>query len=283
MELDSRPESKNVLVGVIQSNSTENLEENWLFLEEQIAILSQKGVSMVFTPENMLLFASNSEYQTLAEELDSGPIQQRLKDLARQHHIWLNIGSFPICSAADKLTTTSLMFNPQGELAAHYDKLHLFDVDVGDAHRRYRESDTYQAGHQVVVCDTPIGLTGLSVCYDVRFPSLYQAMRDKGASVMVVAAAFTQVTGDAHWKALLQARAIETQSWVIASAQCGTHSQSRQTHGHSMIIDPWGTIAASLTETAGHFVVSIDHQKTQEVRRTMPVAQHSRFQTHFKE
>jgi predicted amidohydrolase len=283
MDLQSKLDLTPVKVGVIQANSADSLAQNWQFLEEQIVALTQKGVSMVFTPENMLLFASNEDYQQLAEPLDSGPVQQRLKKLASQYQIWLHIGSFPIRNASTKLTTTSLLFNPSGELAAHYDKLHLFDVDVGDAHKRYRESDTYQAGENIAVCDTPVGLLGLSVCYDVRFPSLYQSMREQGASVMVVAAAFTQVTGEAHWRALLQARAIETQSWVIASAQCGSHSQGRQTYGYSMIIDPWGTIAATLTDTAGHFVVSIDHQKTQEVRRAMPVAQHSRFQAHFKE
>jgi predicted amidohydrolase len=270
-------------VGVIQANSTDDLHLNLQFLEQQLAELSKQRVSMVFTPENMLLFANTTAYQEAAEELNRGSIQNRLSELAKRYKLWLHIGSFPIKQSSSKLSTTSLLYNPSGELVSHYNKLHLFDVDVGDAHQRYRESDTYQAGHEVVTCETPAGRLGITICYDVRFPALYQSLRESGANVIVVAAAFTQVTGKAHWETLLQSRAIETQSWIIASAQCGTHSDSRNTYGHSMVIDPWGTIAERLTDTAGHFVVSIDHQKTDEVRQAMPLLNHARFHTNLKE
>lgn len=270
-------------IGVIQANSSDDIDLNLQFLEQQLAELSELGVSMVFTPENMLLFANTTAYQEAAEELNGGPTQYRLAELAKRYKLWLHIGSFPIKQSSSKLSTTSLLFNPSGDLVSHYNKLHLFDVDVGDAHQRYRESDTYQAGHEVVTCDTPAGRLGITICYDVRFPALYQTLRENGANVIVVAAAFTQVTGKAHWETLLQSRAIETQSWIIASAQCGTHSDSRNTYGHSMVIDPWGTIAERLTDTAGHFVVSIDHQKTDEVRQAMPLLNHARFHTNLKE
>ncbi len=281
--MQSLNSTDSAIVGMIQCNSTDDLEYNFKKLEQQTTALAQQGAKIVFTPENVLLFSNTQAYQQLAELLGQGPVQKRLASLAKRMGIWLHIGSFPIAHCSGKLTTTSLLFDDDGKLAAHYSKIHLFDVDVSDGHGQYRESDTYHAGSQPKVVDTPVGPLGLSICYDLRFAGLYQSLRQAGAKVMVVPAAFTQVTGAAHWEPLLRARAIENQCWVIATGQCGQHSQSRKTWGHSMVIDPWGRMVESLTDTAGHFVVSIDHQQTDEVRTAMPVAEHARFHSQFKE
>ncbi|WP_029559112.1 carbon-nitrogen hydrolase family protein, partial [Vibrio parahaemolyticus] len=171
---------------------------------------------------------------------------------------------------------------PHGKCIAHYDKLHMFDVDVEDGHGSYRESDTFTAGNQIVVAETDIGSVGLSICYDVRFPELYKALRLAGADIIVVPAAFTAVTGQAHWEVLLRARAIETQCWILASGQTGTHPCGRKTWGHSMVIDPWGRIHKQLQDQVGLLEAEIDLSQTQQVRQNMPLTQHSRFQNELR-
>jgi nitrilase len=163
------------------------------------------------------------------------------------------------------------VFNPKGEQIARYDKIHLFDVDVGDAHSRYRESERFAPGTDIVVVDTPFGNVGLSICFDVRFPEHYLALRNAGAEILLVPAAFTYTTGKAHWEVLLRARAIEQQCYVIAANQCGWHDDKRQTWGHSMVIDPWGDVMAQLNDTPGVVVVEIDLKGVAQRRAAMPL------------
>lgn len=184
------------------------------------------------------MFGTKQDYHTHAEYLGEGPVQQTLSDIARKYSVWLVAGSFPIRTQSG-VTTTMLVYNNDGELAASYDKLHMFDVDVDDGHRRYRESEIFQPGEQIQVVSTPFGELGLSICYDVRFPHLYSALRNLGSQIILVPAAFTAVTGQAHWETLLRARAIETQCWIVAVNQGGIHPGGRETWGHSMVIDPW--------------------------------------------
>ncbi|MBD1576176.1 carbon-nitrogen hydrolase family protein [Vibrio sp. S11_S32] len=263
-------------VGLIQMTSGPDPEVNLNSIEAELNILQQQQVAWAIVPENALVFGCKSDYRKFAERLNNGPIQAQLAQLAKQYQMWLVVGSFPI-QDGDEIKTTCLVFSACGSLHADYDKLHLFDVDVADAHHNYRESDTFLAGNRVVVAQTPFANIGLSICYDVRFPSLFNALRQQGAQVIVVPAAFTKPTGQAHWQVLLRARAIETQCWIVAVGQTGIHPCGRETWGHSMVVDPWGNIVASLSETAGHLIVNIDTKLNEDIRTRMPVMQHQRF------
>lgn len=269
-------------IGLIQMTSTANVDENLTYIEQQTENLVKQGAQWVITPENAVVFGSKSDYHNNAEPLGDGPIQQRMARLAVDQNVWILIGSMPILNG-DDVMTTSVLFNPQGHIVAHYDKLHMFDVDVADAHQRYRESEIFTAGNEVVVAETPFGNLGLSICYDVRFPHLYSELRRLGAQVITVPAAFTAVTGKAHWEVLLRARAIENQCWVIAVGQGGTHACGRETWGHSMVINPWGEVVASLDQNAGSLVAEIDLDQIESVRHTMPISQHTRFHNQFTE
>ncbi|MFV0576280.1 MAG: carbon-nitrogen hydrolase family protein [Vibrio sp.] len=267
-------------VGLIQMTSSANPQENLAFVQSQLQAMQSQQVDWVVLPENALVFGSKSDYLKHAERLGKGPIQTTIAELAKQFNLWIVVGSFPILieGVQDKVHTTTLVFSNMGELVADYDKLHMFDADVTDGQQRYRESETFAAGNRVVVTQTSFAQLGLSICYDLRFPALYQQLRDKGAEVIVVPAAFTYVTGKAHWETLLRARAIETQCWIVAVGQTGTHFNDRQTWGHSMVVNPWGEIVACLPETAGHIIVTIDNNMNNEIRAKMPVAKHARFQ-----
>ncbi|BBL90030.1 amidohydrolase [Vibrio rotiferianus] len=268
-------------VGIIQMTSGPDIEENLDFIAKQCALAAEQGVKLVVTPENATQFANREAYHQNAEALGDGPIQQRLSDIARHNQLTLIVGSMPI-RTEQGVTTTTLVFSPQGECIAHYDKLHMFDVDVADGHGSYRESDTFTAGNRIVTAETNIGTVGLSICYDVRFPELFKALRFAGAQVIVVPAAFTAVTGEAHWEILLRARAIETQCWILACGQTGTHPCGRQTWGHSMVIAPWGSVHQQLNDQVGLLVAEIDLSHNQQVRQNMPLTQHSRFQNELK-
>ncbi|ENM5789935.1 carbon-nitrogen hydrolase family protein [Vibrio mimicus] len=263
-------------VGLIQMTSGSEVGANLVYLQEQVTQLAQQGAQWIVTPENALLLGNREQYHQQAEPLDNGPIQYALSNLAKQHGVWLLIGSMPI-RHANGVTTSSLLWNAQGERVAVYDKLHMFDVDVADGHQRYRESETFTPGQQVVVAETPFGQLGLSICYDVRFPHLYAELRRQGAQILLVPAAFTAVTGQAHWEVLLRARAIETQCWVIAVGQTGRHPCGRETWGHSMVISPWGEVIANLGPTVQSKVVEFDLTTLDSVRREMPIEQHTRF------
>ncbi|ENM5890170.1 carbon-nitrogen hydrolase family protein [Vibrio mimicus] len=263
-------------VGLIQMTSGSEVSANLAYLQEQVALLAKQGAQWIVTPENALLLGNREQYHQQAEPLDNGPIQYALSNLAKQHGVWLLIGSMPI-RHANGVNTSSLLWNAQGERVAVYDKLHMFDVDVADGHQRYRESETFTPGQQVVVAETPFGQLGLSICYDVRFPHLYAELRRQGAQILLVPAAFTAVTGQAHWEVLLRARAIETQCWVIAVGQTGRHPCGRETWGHSMVISPWGEVIANLGPTVQSKVVEFELTTLDSVRRAMPIEQHTRF------
>ena len=170
-----------------------------------------------------------------------------------------------------------LVLDDQGREVARYDKLHLFDVEVADKQRSYRESRDYGYGDSLVCIDTPVGRLGLSICYDVRFAELYRALREDGAELIVVPSAFTAVTGAAHWEVLLRARAIESQCYVLAANQGGTHANGRETFGHSCLIDPWGEVKACLPQGEGVICGDIDLQHLNNIRGRMPIAEHRRF------
>lgn len=268
-------------VGIIQMTSGPDPKINLAWIAQRAEELATQGVQWVVTPENALVFGSRADYHQYAEELGNGEIQKQLAAIAKNHRIWLIIGSMPIQTERG-VTTTSLVFDDYGSLVAHYDKLHMFDVDVADGHKRYRESDTFTPGNKVVTVETPFAHLGLSICYDVRFPHLYSQLVRNGAQVMLVPAAFTAVTGAAHWETLLRSRAIETQSWVVAVGQAGVHPCGRETWGHSMVVDPWGRIITQLDQQTGTLVADIDLAVNEQVRQNMPIERHTRFDNHFQ-
>lgn len=269
-------------VGIIQMTSGPQVADNLAYIAKHANRLATQGARWIVTPENAVVFGDRNDYHQHAEPMGNGPIQRELAQIARENGVWLLVGSMPI-ARAHGVTTTSILFNPQGEPAAHYDKLHMFDVDVADSHQRYRESETFTPGDALTVVATPMGALGMSICYDVRFPHLYSQLRRLGAQILVVPAAFTAVTGRAHWEVLLRARAIETQCWVVAVGQGGHHVCGRETWGHSMVISPWGDIVASLEQPAATLIADIDLHQVEQVRLTMPIMAHTRFDNQFKE
>lgn len=270
---------KNANVALLQLCSGEQVRDNLAQIEQQIKQLNA-GVKLVMTPENALLFANSAAYREHAEQEGHGPLQQAVRDMARRYGVWLLVGSMPLISREDpsRITTSSLLFDDQGEIRGRYDKLHMFDVDINDMHAHYRESDTYQHGQQLTVVDTPVGRLGMTICYDLRFPGLYQALRAQGAELISVPAAFTRVTGEAHWEILLRARAIENQCVILAPAQVGRHGATRRTWGHSMVVDSWGNVLAENADAVSALKVRVDTGKLHTIRKQMPVLQHNRFQ-----
>lgn len=271
----------------IQIISSDCIDDNFQQIISQLNALPtiEKSINhLVLLPENALYFANREDYLSVAEALGNGPNQSRLSQLAKQYNCTLVCGSFPIKSTQqDKIYTTSLVFSAQGELIEHYNKIHLFDADVADAHGTYRESDTFIAGSDIKVIDCGFAKVGLAICYDLRFPGLFQKLRELGADIILLPAAFTKTTGQAHWKALLQARAIETQCYFIAAGQGGAHfaedpqHQTRYTYGHSMIINAWGEIMDQLTVGNGFAQADFEQDKLLNVRKIMPVQQHNQF------
>ncbi|MFA3762673.1 deaminated glutathione amidase [Yersinia sp. 2466 StPb PI] len=269
---------KNANVALLQLCSGENTRDNLAQIEQQIKQLNS-GIKLVMTPENALLFANAASYRHHAEQHNDGPLQQQIREMARHYGVWIQVGSMPMISreSPELITTSSLLFDDQGELKARYDKIHMFDVDINDMHGRYRESDTYQPGEQLTVVDTPVGRLGMTVCYDLRFPGLFQALRAQGAEIISVPAAFTKMTGEAHWEILLRARAIENQCVILAAAQVGRHGATRRTWGHTMAVDAWGKILGQNPDAVAALKVKIETTGLNIIRNQMPVLQHNRF------
>lgn len=253
----------------IQCNSADNIEENKASLAMLISQAAEQGAKLILLPE-MCLCMDGTQYQAMAH--DSALITW-LSQQANMHDVWLFAGAVPQTSpdGDPRVRSAFLVFNSLGEQVARYDKIHLFDVDVGDAQSRYRESERFSSGSDIVVVDTPFGNVGLSICFDLRFPEHYLALRNAGADILLVPAAFTHTTGKAHWEVLLRARAIEQQCYLIAANQCGWHDDKRQTWGHSMVIDPWGEIVTQLGEQPGVALAKVDLTDVVKRRAAMPL------------
>ncbi|MEP1553444.1 MAG: carbon-nitrogen hydrolase family protein [Paraglaciecola sp.] len=268
----------------IQMTSSDTVEENLQFVEQQLQILQSEQPCLVVLPECFACFGGK-EHQLLdiAEDLGQGPIQSKLKDLAKQYNVWLVAGSMPItCNLKEKYTASCLLINSEGERVEEYQKIHLFDVRVADNTGSYFESRNTQAGNKLVVVDTPFGTLGLAICYDIRFAAMFQAMAEiHKLDILTLPAAFTQKTGSAHWDALLTARAIENQCYLVAANQTGEHRNKRQTYGHSCIISPWGEKLAEIPTETGLIQSPIDHNLLTEIRNNMPVYQHNKFRSHL--
>jgi nitrilase len=256
-------------IAAVQCTSVSDPEKNKRALSVLISEAASQNADLVLLPE-MCLSMNSDYYQDLAE--DSATLDW-LAAQAATHSLWLVAGAVPQPAPGDdaRVRSASLVFNPEGELVKRYDKIHLFDVDVGDAQGSYRESDTFSSGSDIVNIETPVGNIGLTICFDLRFPEQYQALRDAGADIILVPAAFTHTTGEAHWEILLKARAIETQCYVLAANQCGWHDDKRRTWGHSMIIDPWGESLGMLHESPGVIVADVDLKELENLRKKMPL------------
>jgi predicted amidohydrolase len=233
------------------------------------------GATYLQTPEMTSLIERDKASlmaQIGTEEDDA--VVAALRDVARRRQVAVHVGSVAV-KAGDKLANRALLIGPDGAIAARYDKIHLFDVDLPSG-QSWRESRTYAGGQEAVLVEMPWGLLGLSICYDVRFPYLYRALASAGAEVLSAPACFTKETGEAHWSILLRARAIENGAFMIAAAQGGAHEDGRVTYGHSMIVDPWGRVLAEGTEEPGVMLATIDPSVVAAVRARIPSLQHTR-------
>ncbi|WP_308922826.1 carbon-nitrogen hydrolase family protein [Janthinobacterium sp. J1-1] len=259
-------------VAAIQMISTPSITENLATARRLVAQAASEGAMLVVLPEYWAIMGQHeTDKLGHAEQPGSGPIQDGMAQMAREHGIWLIGGTLPLASPeAGKVLNTTLVYDPQGAPAGRYDKIHLFGFTRGA--ESYNESRTIVAGAQVRSVDTPLGRVGLSICYDLRFPELYRALGD--CALIVVPAAFTHTTGRAHWEVLLRARAIENQCYVLASAQGGVHPNGRRTWGHSMLIDPWGEVKAVLDEGEGVVSGQIDPVFLAGVRESLPALAH---------
>jgi predicted amidohydrolase len=250
-----------------------NLEQGTKLIREAAG----QGADYVLTPEVSNMIQSNRQamFENLALEEDDLSLKA-YRALAAELKIHLHIGSLALRASPERAVNRSFLIGPDGAVIASYDKIHMFDIDLPGG-ESYRESANYQPGETAVIADLPWGRIGLTICYDVRFPALYRALAESGASFLTVPSAFTVRTGEAHWHTLLRARAIENGCFVFAAAQAGPHESKRQSYGHSLIIDPWGAILAegSATET-GVFLAKIDPAKVETARKAVPSLQHGR-------
>jgi predicted amidohydrolase len=268
--------SRSFRVGLVQMCSGRDVDKNVARAIELVREAAAGGADYIQTPEMTTLMELDRPRLLAAVLPEEGnPALLRFRELARELTVWLHIGSMPVLLSSGKLANRSFLIAPQGQIAARYDKIHLFDVDLGGG-ESYTESANYEPGRHAVLADLPWGPIGLTVCYDLRFPPLYRALARAGARFLAVPAAFTRPTGMAHWHTLLRARAIESQSFVFAAAQGGMHENGRETFGHSMVISPWGEI---LCEGGVHPTVifaDVELQLLEDVRRRVPSLQHDR-------
>ncbi|MBN8813355.1 MULTISPECIES: carbon-nitrogen hydrolase family protein [unclassified Sphingomonas] len=241
-----------------------------------IARTAAAGSAMLFTPEMSGLLdgdRARARRHVVAEAED--PVLAATREAAAKHGVWVHLGSLALQGEGEKFLNRGFVIDGTGAIRAHYDKLHLFDVDLATG-ESWRESNTYCRGERAILVDTPIGKLGLAICYDMRFPDLFRALSDAGATALAVPAAFTRPTGQAHWHVLLRARAIEAGAYVIAAAQTGLHADGRATYGHSLVVDPWGEVLLDMGEEAGLGSAEIDLARVEDIRSRVPVLRHRR-------
>lgn len=268
------------LVAAVQLKASGSAETNLSAAARQIALAVAEGARLVVLPEHFVYFNEKDLRAVAAIEGQSdGVARSFFSAQARQHGIWLVAGTLPLFKGGDdgKPYATSLLYDPQGREAARYEKVHLFDVVVQATGKTYRESDSYRHGDSAIAAPTDCGVVGMSVCYDLRFPEFYRRLVDQGAEILVAPSAFTAATGKAHWRLLLQARAVENLCYMIGANLCDRQHPTKPTWGGSAIIDPWGEVLAELDDEEGYIVAPIDRQHIVTLRQNMPVLEHRRF------
>jgi len=256
--------------------STGNREANLVRARSLMEEAVEAGAELLSLPENFPFIGREGDQVQVAEALEDGPSVQCLREFAAQHHVAIVGGSVALKTANPaKVSNTCLVFDPEGELVARYDKMHLFDVSVDEEHS-FQESNHVEAGSDVVTASLFGHVAGLSICYDLRFPELYRAQALAGAEMLFVPSAFTVPTGKEHWETLLRARAIENQCYVIAPAQFGRHNARRSSYGHTMMVDPWGRVMEQCPERDMALVLDLDFARLKEVRDRLPSLEHAR-------
>lgn len=274
--MSSSSSGRTFRAALVQLCSGRNVDKNVADASALIREAAAGGAQYVQTPEvTTLMELETARLFAASEPEDTNWALQQFRELASELKIWLHIGSMPVTVAADKIANRAYVLTPDGAVAATYDKIHMFDVDLPGG-ESYRESKNYRPGDRAVVAALPWGGLGLSICYDLRFPNLYRALAKSGAQFLAIPAAFTKVTGEAHWHTLLRARAIECQCFVFAAAQGGRHEHGRDTYGHSLIITPWGHILADGGVQPGVIFADIDLRAIEDARKRVPSLEHDR-------
>ena len=266
-------------VSAIQMVSSNDLQSNLAEAERLVAAAALDGAQLVVLPETFAMFSTRAQKPLGMQEASAGAvIRPFISALAKRLGIWIVAGTIPVAvEDSEQVLSSCFVFDDQGKEQGCYNKIHLFDVDVADSQGSYRESDTFLAGNDVVVVDTPFGRLGLAICYDIRFPEFFRAIFAQGVDLIAIPAAFTLLTGKAHWLPLLQARAIENQCYIIGANQGGDHTPSRSTSGDSVIIDSWGKVLASKEKGAGYASAEVDLDELAKHRKSMSIQQHQRF------
>lgn len=260
----------------IQVNASNDMAANIEKASHLVRAARSQGADIVLMPENVSMMEwGRANLLAKAKPEESHPALAAFRELARETGAWLQIGSLGVLVEGERVANRGYVIDSQGSIVASYDKIHMFDVDLGNG-EVYRESSTFRPGEKAVTVQTPWGRLGVTICYDLRFPQLYRALAKAGAEFLSVPAAFTRTTGRAHWHVLLRARAIETGCYVLAPAQCGEHIGGRQTYGHALIVSPWGEVLAEAGEEPGFVIATIDPSMVAEARRKVPSLSHDR-------
>ena len=260
---------------VIQVNSGDDRAANLAAAGAIMTRAVDQGAGLLALPESFAFMSEDGDAKIRhREDPDDSPSLDFLRHFAARHRVWILGGSIAMrVPDSDKATNSSFLIDDHGRIRARYDKIHLFDVNLGQG-EPYRESDRIQPGHEPVTAPTPFGIIGLSVCYDLRFPELYRALSAAGATILAVPAAFTLTTGPDHWELLLRARAVENFSYVLAPGQWGRHPGGRRTYGHSMVVDPWGTVTARHPDGTGFVLAELDPERVDQCRQRIPCLDH---------
>ncbi len=263
-------------VAVLQMTSGIDRQVNAATLVQAIGDAQAGGAAMIFTPEmSGLIDRDRARAAASIVPQHADPVLAAVCEAAAAHGVWVHLGSLAVLREDGRFANRGFVIDDKGAIRATYDKIHLFDVDLPTG-ESWRESKAYAGGDRAVVSDTPIGMLGLSICYDLRFAALYAALSEAGATVLGIPAAFTVPTGKAHWHVLMRARAIESAAWVIAAAQTGTHQDGRATYGHSLVVDPWGEVVLDMGEGEALGFAEIDPARVADVRSRIPVLAHRR-------
>ncbi len=263
-------------IAVLQMTAGIDPAANADVLERAIVEAKARGATMLFTPEmSGLIDRDRTRAATHLVAEDQDPVLARVRAAAAAHGLWVHLGSLAVREGDGRLANRGYVIDDSGAIRVRYDKMHLFDVDLPSG-ESWRESASYVPGEQAVVVDTPVGRLGLAICYDLRFPALFAALTDAGATILSVPAAFTRPTGAAHWHILLRARAIEAGVHLVAAAQTGEHQDGRATYGHSLVVGPWGEVLLDMGEAAGLGVATIDADQVAAVRERLPALRHRR-------
>lgn len=261
-------------VALLQMVSSAKVADNLQQVEHYMHQAKENEAELVVLPENFAFMGINdTDKFQVAEHYGQGSIQQKISQLAKKLGLWVVAGTIPLKGTGSKVRSSCIVYDDNGLSVARYDKIHLFDVRVSEQ-EAHQESLSIERGNELVVVDTPVGMIGLTVCYDLRFPELYQQLLLKGAQLFTVPSAFTAVTGLAHWDILLRARAIENLCYVLAPNQGGQHENGRHTYGHSMVVEPWGKVIVQKEAGAGLVTADIDLQRLQQLRRHFPCVDH---------